>query len=84
MLLTVLLLPLNLLSRNRNTGRKIALGQHRFTEFFSLEQVSTKQLASLIYAVVTKSFLRLMEFPSSGYCDKGKPREQGWVIPLEV
>lgn len=78
MLLVVLLLPLNLLSRNSNTGRKIALAS-----IVSLNLLASNKLASLIYMLVTKILLPLREFPSSGYCDKEKLREQGWVMPFE-
>lgn len=72
MLLVVLLLPLNLLSRNSNTSRKIALAS-----IISLNLFASNKLASLIYTLVTKILLLLREFPSSGYCDKEKLREQG-------
>lgn len=64
------------LSRNTNQGKKNCY-QHCYTESFSLEWVSAKQVASLIYIVVTKSALLLVDFLGSGCCDHENQIEQG-------
>lgn len=76
MLLIVLLLPSGFLAEILTRVKKNCY-QHCYTESFSLEWVSAKQVASLIYIVVTKSALLLVDFLGSGCCDHENQIEQG-------